>query len=136
VNKWSLEDLELYLEIDCGGDGSAGSSDAAGATLVEGLVLEGAQFDSAASSIRLSEELRCRLPLSRLSWRRKQDRPVSVNSSIGTEQTQGSYQLFPLYLNEGRGSLVAQVLLQTPGAVPKHVWSQRGVAFVMNSSSI
>eukprot|EP01041_Mallomonas_annulata_P000303 gene303-544_t len=125
MNKWSLEELELYLEIGSGGgDGSSSSSSSSSSTIVEGLVLEGASWrDGNDAGLSLSSELRCTLPPSRLRWCRRQDKVAA-----------GDFCSFPVYLNELRTSLVVDVLVRLPSAVNRHVWAQRGTAFVLQAS--
>lgn len=115
VNQWSLEELELYLEIGCAI--AEGGQD----TIVDKLVLESAQW-TPEEGLELSPTLRCRLPPSRLRWRRRCDRPP------------GDFILFPVYLNETRATLVVEVLVSLPSHVPTHVWVQRGTAFIMQLS--
>ena len=114
ANKWSLEELELYLEI--GVDASEGVQD----TVIERLVIEGAEW-SKGSGLNLSSSLRQSLPLSRLRWKRRGD------------QTDADYMPFPVYLNESRSTLIMEVLVRPPDGIPKDVWAQRGVAFIMQS---
>jgi hypothetical protein len=116
--KWSLEELELYLEI--GIDKVEGIQD----VIVEGLFLEGAnwiQNPLSTSPLQLCEELRSPLPLSRLRWRLRQSRP------------EGAFVAFPLYLNSSRSELVVEVLLRVPNEVPVCTWAQRGVAFILQA---
>lgn len=122
ANKWSLEDLELYLEIGC--DTAEGVQDA----VVEGLVLEGARSlpattSSSSSSLQLCEDLRTDLPPSRLRWRLKGDKPSYVCTA------------FPLYLNTSRAELVTEIIVRTDGSahVLPCIWAQRGVAFIIQS---
>jgi hypothetical protein len=70
-----------------------------------------------------SSSLSCRLPPSRLVWRRRADRP------------EAHHMTFPVYLNETRTTLVIEILILTPDHVPPYVWSQRGVCFIMQNSS-
>jgi len=117
--EWSLEDLELQLDI--GQTACEGPQD----TVVEGLVLEGAAWGSdgpGAAALQLSDALSCPLPPSRLRWRQR------------TGAAAGDSLRLPLYLNEARGVLVAEVLLSTANApaVAPHVWAQRGVAVILN----
>jgi hypothetical protein len=117
-NKWSLEELELYLEIGC--SQAEGVQD----SIVEGLQLEGARFSPdtvTTGTLELCDEIRSPLPLSRLRWRLRSDRPA------------GNFVSFPVYLNASRSELVVEVLLRTPAEVPTHVWAQRGVGFVMQT---
>jgi hypothetical protein len=113
-----LEDLELSLNV--GETACDGVQD----TVVVGLMLEGASW--ARGALTLSSELRCPLPATRLRWTLRKDTPVlpgEVDERI----------LFPLYLNELRTSVVAEVYVTPPKEIPREVWSQRGVGFVMQS---
>ena len=94
-------------------------------TAVDGLVLEGAAWstDGGGGGLRLSDVLRCSLPPSRLRWRQRGDGG-------------GSFVRLPLYLNDARAVLVAEVLVPAPAAsVPAGVWAQRGVAVILKSFS-
>lgn len=117
ATNWSLEELELYLEI--GEDKINGVQD----YIIEGLVLECAEWSKENGLGTKASSLRCRLPPSLLRWRRKCDRPSS------------NYKTFPIYLSDARTSLIVEVLLLTPDNIPSNVWSQRGVCFIMQNSS-
>ena len=150
ANNWSLEDLELHIDI--------GATDIQGAndTIVERLILEGAVYSSGSSrantsggsgSVELSEELRHPLPPSRLSWRPK----LHSHSSGGSDGKSGSDSSssrleLPLYHDQTRQSLVGEIYVQAPvsttgsgsgsaadSSLTAGVWAQRGVAFVMRS---
>ena len=110
-----MEELELYLEIGLGKD--------PGSTLIEGLVLEGAGWRNP-GGLHLSNELRETLPCSRLRWSRRCERPVGGGSMLS----------LPVYLDESRSALVVDVLLEQPPGVSKHVWAQRGTAFILQST--
>jgi dynein heavy chain 1 len=118
TNKWSLEDLELSLDI------GVSACDGVQDTVVEGLTLEGVSWRDGAFA--LSAELRSKLPPSRLRW--------SLRSKRTSAPDADKYVLFPMYLNESRQSVVAEVLLKPPSYLPQQVWSQRGVAFSVQSS--
>lgn len=111
IKKWSLEELELFLEIE------KTDIESEQDTIIEEFVLEGAKWTN--GGIKLSDELRCKLPPSRLTWRRKSQRPS------------GNYTQFPVYLNEARSSLVAVVLVETPNDIAAYQWATRSVSFVM-----
>ena len=118
VQKWALDQIELYLEID------SGKADSCQESVVEGLLLEGAKFTDGV--LRLSEELRCSLPPSKLIWRLKSDR------------VEGEEPLkFPFYLNDNRNDKSVIVVLidktKCDAAVEKHVWVQRSVGFIMQA---
>ena len=38
---------------------------------------------------------------------------------------------FPVYLHDGRTSLIVQVLVASPPSVPPLVWAQRGVGIIL-----
>lgn len=116
-NHWSLEELELYLEI---GENEVHGSEG---SVVEGLFLECADWTPERGLETKTSSASCRLPPSRLMWRRRSDRPS------------GNYLTFPIYLSETRTSLVVEILLLTPDHIPSYVWSQRGVCFIMQTSS-
>mmetsp|Transcript_18914 Transcript_18914/g.35259 ORF Transcript_18914/g.35259 Transcript_18914/m.35259 type:complete len:887 (+) Transcript_18914:2-2662(+) len=113
--QWSLEELELYMDI--GADKAVGVED----TIVRSMMFECAQW-SEANGITLSSSLRSRLPTSRLRWRLRKDRPSSCR-----------FMTFPVYLDETRANLVVEVLIEIPADVEPVVWSQRGVAIVLQS---
>lgn len=86
-------------------------------------MLECAEWSTEKGLETKSSLLSCRLPPSRLVWRRRADRP------------EANYMIFPVYLNETRNALVIEILILTPDHVPSYVWSQRGVCFIMQNSS-
>lgn len=90
-------------------------------TIVKNLTLEGASWVN--GSLMLSSELRCQLPATRLRWGLKKSEPGKDDDRI----------LFPLYLNELRASVVAEVFVTPPRDIPTEVWAQRGVGFIMQS---
>lgn len=125
LNKWSLEDVELVLHF--GTSSSMGKESGAMAdALVEGAMLEGASWNSASEAIELSEKLHCPLPPCYLRWSLKTQRAHTVTA----EQR---LVAFPLYLTSQRTSLVNEVLIAVPAALPAHVWAQRGVAVILQA---
>ena len=114
VNKWSLEELELYLEI------GIGDAEGVADTVVRNLVFECAQW-SESDGITLSASLRSRLPISRLRWCRRTDSPP------------GNFITFPVYLDTTRANLVVEVLVEVSANVPPEIWAQRSVAIVLQS---
>jgi hypothetical protein len=112
---WSLEELELYLEVGLGAEGPQDVT-------VRGLVLEGARWSE--EQLEVCEALRTPLPDSRLRWRRRVDRP------------QGYFTSLPVYLDGQRGVLVGEVLTASPSqeVVPRHVWVERCVGVVLQPS--
>eukprot|EP01035_Chromulina_nebulosa_P017680 gene17680-23270_t len=116
INKWNLEELELVLIID------DNSKDLSGGILVEGLILEGAVYSNSSKSINISDDLRNLLPISKLRW--EQRNHLSSNTVIS----------FPMYLNETRNILIADVKIHFPTAIDSTIWAQRGVALTIQSS--
>ena len=135
VTKWSLEDLELHLLV--GARSSSSSSASEVIYLVEGLILQGAEWSAASTgavegSLRLSDHLNTPLPISRLQWERK----GSLGSTATSGSGGGSSVLLPLYLNKGRKQLIAQVLLPVVAGmdhVDSHLFAQHGTAVVIQS---
>ena len=94
-------------------------------TTVKGLLLEGASW--AHGSLCLSSDLRCHLPASRLRW--------NLKSGFDGSNTEGENRiLFPLYLNDLRTVLVAELYVVPPRDIPVEVWSQRGASFIIQST--
>lgn len=114
ANKWSLEDVELHLEI------ASGTSEGVQDYVVDGLIVVSASWSGTA--LQLDEELTSVLPTSRFRWKLK---------SEGAKQ---ETVLLPVYLDETRKLKVTEVLVRPPAHVPKQVWSQRGVAILLKST--
>lgn len=127
VNKWSLEDVELVLHF--GNLPSAASHSSAPDVTIEGAMLEGAAWNSAAGAVELSEELNCPLPVSYLRWSHKTHRESLLAGAADQHLV-----ALPLYLNSQRTTLVAEVLVAVPAGLPRHVWAQRGVAVVFQAN--
>lgn len=89
-------------------------------------MLEGAEWSTTSQSIELSEELHCPLPACYLRWSLKSHR--SSEASSATRRV-----AFPLYLTSQRATLVSEVLIAVPTALPASVWAQRGVAVIFQS---
>ncbi|RYG63068.1 hypothetical protein EON64_16675 [archaeon] len=117
--KCSLEDLELCIDLD--GDSLRESTPYD--ILLDGLILQGAQYDQTTKGIRFSEDLRHVLAHSKLKWSRKgQKAPVAVAEHI-----------FPVYLNESRKQFVCQVVLPSDRSVTHIQWAQRSVAVILQT---
>ena len=103
-------------------------------------MLEGAQFNAQSGCVELSEQLHYPLPPCYLRWTLKSQGNSSVGgdggSSSGGDGVPKRLVAFPLYLTSQRGALVSEVLLTVPAALPAHVWAQRGVALIFQSSSV
>ncbi len=119
MNKWSLEDLELYLDI--GGDLLYESSPFD--TSIHGLLLQGACWSEMEKRIVFCDNLRFALPSCKLKWRLK----TPFESCSG----KANCTIIPIYINENRKQLVSQVIVSTTQAVSRDQWAQRSVAFVL-----
>ncbi len=117
-NKWSLEDLELYLDV--GGDvlmpGIAQDA------LVHGLLVQGAAWLPDKQRLVFSDDLHSSLPPCKLKWR---PRGTSVKAATS------SLTLLPVYSGESRKSLVTQVLVATVEGKTAQQWAQRSVALLL-----
>ena len=139
--KWSLEDLDLHLDI------GQTAPDSEACVLVEGLVLEGgAQWAASPSTgtgteggvggvLSLSEVLQCPLPPSRLRWVPRGSTPAPAPASASR------LLKLPMYLTEARAVLVADVWVNLSPTVSSSssgsawVWAQRGVCIVLNKGA-
>ena len=116
-NGWSLEELELFLDINISdvADASSGCD-----VVLRGLTLENASWRE--GSLLFDSELRNRLQPSRLRWRRHQDVLSEIERSV----------CVPVYLTESRKILVSEVRLVMVAEVPPHALAQRGVAIILS----
>ena len=115
INSWSLEELELYLEI--------GTSTVERDTdiVLRGLVLENANW--ADGSISLTSDLRQRLPTSRLRWEQRGGSSTASLTPIIK---------VPVYLSDLRKALVCEVRLPLTGTAPHYTaLARRGVAIIL-----
>lgn len=138
ANQWSLEDVELTLEI--AQDGTVKDVNDA---IVEGVMLEGAHWNTERRSLELSETLRSRLPPCILRWTLKSERltaegtadaAASTAASVAAGVAHAEYLHLPLYLTEQRTALITEVLLCVQTTLSRDVWAQRGAAVVLQSS--
>ncbi len=124
LNKWSLDDLELYLAIDAD-HAEAVAHD----SIVVNLQIEGAKWltEGGHGRMELSDDVSTTLPPSRLQWRQK-----STRHAPGAPK----YVNFPLYMTDTRMRLMTEVLVSTGAdSLPAEVWAQRGVAIIMQISA-
>lgn len=120
LNQWSLEDLELYLDIDGDKLHESRSFD----TTVHGLVLQGAAWAQGEQRLVFSDDLRFSVPVSKLKWRLKSHTETQSNAHATS---------IPMYINENRKQLVSQVFVSTSAEIAGVHWAQRSVAFVLQS---
>ncbi|XP_004348847.1 dynein heavy chain [Capsaspora owczarzaki ATCC 30864] len=128
ANKWSLE--ELQLEIDVAG-GAAAAAAGPGASLDEqsflfsGLKLEGAKCEQNELSLAVSSVTS--LPVAKMSW-------VRATPSAFAEAARGQGKVnLPVYLNTTRSNLLLTVFIKAPQGVTEDVFYQRGVAILCSS---
>jgi Dynein heavy chain C-terminal domain len=120
INGWSLDDLDLWLEIGHESqDGQLHVSQSNG-FLVEGLTLEGASW-SQAGGITLTDELRCKLPVSSFTWKERSKLEATSHCDMS----------LPMYLNQGRGVVVAVLYVHVSREVLAVPWAQRGVCVLL-----
>jgi dynein heavy chain 1, cytosolic len=128
----SLECLASRFAV---GDSSGCSSDITSSSstfLITGMALEGAGWSYDDQALCLSAAYRTPLALSKLTWAVvSSDSTASTTASSSTSSNSGTVGMaLPLYLHGSRSTLIAEVQLARPVAVPAHVWLQRGVALV------
>ena len=115
-NSWSLEELEMRVEIPQEGQG--GEVDKA-TFVITGLVLDCAAWEQGAG-LSLTDEIQQSLPPTHFKWVRRD--PATAGDKKGKE---GSVTL-PVYLNSSRAEVLFQVDLDAAAGVPAFVWPQRG----------
>jgi len=121
ANQWSLENLELQIEILEEKDSNPETSDSC--FVVKGLTLEGAAWKN--KSLSLTNDISQSLPLARFTWKLK-----------SSEDTKGGKLALPAYLNDTRAEFLFSVDVDAPSDVPRTVWSQRSVALSCWKSSV
>lgn len=141
ANSWSLEDIELFLDVANDQLFSSAPYDLS----ITGLILQGAAFNAVTSSINFSEELHNLLPQSKLKWRLKNQitQPAGdrKTKSYATIHGHALIQL-PLYRNDNRKELITSLFMKVSvshhhGAkdvIPAYQWAQRSVAIVLETS--
>lgn len=147
LHHWSLEEMELFLDVS---DGGGGLFDAAAQDLcVVGLFFQGAKYDSVEKAFLFSEELQESIPKAYLKWRLKASIVRRQSSSASTDllavprdyeevQKQAVIKV-PIYYNDHRRSLMYSVYVpvvanQTNTFIPPSQWAQRSVAIVFQTS--
>jgi len=114
-NKWSLEELDLEVEIYENEDVDDDSF------LVSGMIITGANWNRQTKKLELTEELRFHLPILKFKWIRvkRSDKGVEKEGEI----------LAPVYLNKSRANLLFSVKLKR-GSIPKTMLYQKGLALI------
>lgn len=155
LNHWSLEEMELFLDIAPVNSTDKGIFDTASNDLcITGLILQGAKYDSAHRAFIFSEELEEIIPRSYLKWRLKSSinpsekalaqhdgastMMMSVASKYDEIGTQSLIKL-PIYYNDHRRQLmyslyVPVLSVQNGSFIPPAQWAQRSVAIVLQTS--
>jgi len=139
----SLEELTLAIELDdeSSSNGSSGGEkdkeERENAFGIGNLTLEGASWEEGRLSLS-SAAIRSAVPLAWICWHRVGEQQADGGK---TKQQTGKEKegldvaaalMLPLYLDESRATLVAQVALvqQQQSSIPAHQLAQRGVALV------
>lgn len=114
-NKWSLEELDLRVEIYEGQEVDDDSF------LVTGMIISGANWDKASKKLEVTEELSFHLPTLKFRWVKveRQERGLEKEGEI----------LTPVYLNKSRANLLFSVKLNR-GSISKTVLYQKGLALI------
>ena len=117
MNKWSVEDLELYLDI-----GRGSGARVSGQENVQGLRLQGGAEWTADRGLCLADTLACPLPPSGLCWRPR----------AATTAAESCLEL-PLYVSDARQAVVATCLVTLPanGSIARAACEQRGICLVV-----
>jgi dynein heavy chain 1 len=121
---WSLENLELQTTVlATEQDIQNNPVDLSASFIVEGLFLQGAQWDVQGKCLSLSNDMTVALPPVLCTWQNK----PNANANMGSGE-QPSSVLIPTYLNTERRNLLFAAPLRAPADIPHTVWYQRGVA--------
>jgi dynein heavy chain 1 len=144
----SLEELTLAIELhdERGSSGGGGDEKAEeeqeNAFVISNLTLEGASLEEGRLALS-SGSLRSDVPFAWFYWHRAGQQHVEGGGGKKKQQTGKKKEALdvaaaltlPLYLDESRSTLVAQLALvqrgqQQRASIPAHQFAQRGVAFV------
>ncbi len=118
ANQWSLESIELTVQLAPEADNVQGSATDQSFVLT-GLTLEGgAAWDFTAGQLALSNDMTRALPPTRFRWRQK--------AAAAAAAAAPSSVSLPVYLDESRRELLFALDLQT--SVSASTWYQRGAA--------
>mmetsp|Transcript_2191 Transcript_2191/g.1961 ORF Transcript_2191/g.1961 Transcript_2191/m.1961 type:complete len:141 (+) Transcript_2191:4818-5240(+) len=116
AKKWSLEELDLRVQIYTEGDEIGEDS-----FLITDMLIAGANWKKETQALVLTEELTFKLPTLKFTWVKvdKADRGVEQEGEI----------LAPVYLNKSRMNLLFSVKLNA-GGIPKTTLYQKGLALI------
>jgi len=114
-NKWSLEELDLQVEIYEGEDVDDDSF------LITGMIMSGANWNKNTKKLEVTEELKFYLPTLKFKW-------VRVNRADKGVEKEGEI-LTPVYLNKARTNLLFSVKLKR-GDISKTILYQKGLALI------
>jgi len=114
-NKWSLEELDLEVEIYENEEVDDDSF------LITGMIITGANWNRTTRILELTDELRYHLPTLKFRWIRvnRADKGVEKDNEV----------LVPVYLNKSRANLLFSVKLKR-GNISKKVLYQKGLALI------
>jgi len=114
-NKWSLEELDLEVEIYENQEVDDDSF------LITGMIITGANWNRGTKKLEVTEELKFYLPTLKFRW-------VKVNRAEKGVEKEGEI-LTPVYLNKARTNLLFSVKLKR-GEISKTVLYQKGLALI------
>eukprot|EP01016_Furgasonia_blochmanni_P042655 TRINITY_DN567_c0_g1_i1.p1 TRINITY_DN567_c0_g1~~TRINITY_DN567_c0_g1_i1.p1 ORF type:complete len:874 (+),score=315.79 TRINITY_DN567_c0_g1_i1:204-2825(+) len=115
-NKWSLEELDLKIEIY---DGRSDLDD--DSFLITGMTIEGAEWDAQTKLLKLNKDLSALLPPLVFKWIKVDKDQLKVTADD---------ELFvPVYLNKSRANLIFSVKMNC-GNLQKTQLYQRGLALI------
>jgi hypothetical protein len=153
LHSWSLEEMELFLDIGTSSSSSANNTlmfgDSPYDLRASGLIIQGAKYDSVKHCIVFSEELNEALPTSFFKWRlkssivRKENEngyDQITNASSSDSNTSHSVIQLPIYYTDNRKHLMHALYVTVSPAsgggqvIPSYQWAQRSVAIVLQTS--
>jgi len=122
ANTWSLENLELHVEIL---QDNKGETDEASFISKDFCLEGGAVWDPKGKCLALSNDISTKLPPAKFLWKLRTE-----------EKKEGNKVTLPVYLNETRSEFLFAVDVNAPTDILNHVWTQRGVALTVWKSTI
>lgn len=114
ANRWSLENLELNIEILDHQDRSASVDPTS--FIVEGITLHSSAWSS--KHLDLTHLMTSTLPLVKFSWKPKDPNLSSAQQSVA----------LPIYLNDTRSEFLVSVYLPSSPQITRSIWYQRSAA--------
>lgn len=136
-HNWSLENLELHTTVLATEEDARNNPvDPTASFVVEGMFLQGAQWDAQRKCLALSNDMTVALPPVLCTWQNKPAAAATATSDVNAAssssgEVQAPTVLIPTYLNSERRNLLFAAPLSAPSEIPHSVWFQRGVAITV-----